>query len=143
MSQYYLIISFLTITSTLALTYDSSYHTSMQLMYLNFLIISPITVLFAFSKPNKTLNKELPNSNFMGLENHLVFWLNCMVSTFGQVGALFYLYNSSGFEHNTQTEIKFPTGWNGECQSSTADFLIIALLYITLSINIYRSSPWK
>jgi hypothetical protein len=78
MSQYYLIISFVTITTTVILTFDSSYQTSMEL------IASPFTMLFALSKSIKSCNKHMPDSNFMGLQHHLVFWVNCTILTLGK-----------------------------------------------------------
>jgi hypothetical protein len=66
MAQYYLIINFLSIVSTIILTSDASSDTSLEIIYKNFLVNIPITVSFSFSSPSTTLTKFLPNSNFMG-----------------------------------------------------------------------------
>lgn len=143
MSRYYLIISFLTITSTLILTFDASYHTSIQLIYLNFFIISPITMLFAFSKSQRKLSPLQPDTNFMGRSHHLVFWLNTLLLTAVQASAFFYYYSSKDFVVNPNPEVTFAKGWNGLCKSSTANFLIIGLLFTTLPIFLYKGHPWK
>lgn len=66
MTQYFCIINFLSITSTIILTSDSSYNSSYQLIYKNFLTTILLTLFFAFSRPAQSLSKYLPNSNFMG-----------------------------------------------------------------------------
>lgn len=143
MSRYYLIISFLTITSTLILTFDASYHTSIQLIYLNFFIISPVTMLFAFSKSQSKLTAFQPDTNFMGRKQHLVFWLNTILLTAVQSSAFFYYYNSSDFVANPEPAVTFASGWNGLCKSSTANFLIIGILFTALPIFLYKGYPWK
>jgi hypothetical protein len=103
-----------------------------------------MTLFFALSRPVKQLSKFLPNSNFMGVENHLVFWSSCLILSAGQVGAYYYYYNNSGdFVANPKPSATFSDGWNGVCKSTTVNFLIIVLEYTLLPVMIYRSSPWK
>lgn len=51
MTQYFSIVNFLSITSTIILTSDVSYDTSMQLIYKNFLTTILLTLFFALSRP--------------------------------------------------------------------------------------------
>lgn len=143
MTQYFSIVNFLSITSTIILTSDVSYATSMQLIYKNFLTTILLTLFFALSRPEKQLSKYLPNSNFMGLENHLVFWISCAILTAAQVASYFYYYNTPDFVPNSQPSATFSSGWNGVCKSATINFLITVLEFSVLPFFIFRSSPWK
>jgi hypothetical protein len=113
MTQYFLIVNFISITSTIIQTSDVSYSTSMQLIYKNFVTTLLMTLFFALSRPLKQLSRYLPNANFMGYENHLVFWLTCGALTAGQVGAYYYYINSSDFTPNPKPVANFKDGWTG------------------------------
>ena len=63
--------------------------------------------------------------------------------TAGQTAAYFVYYNSSEFMPNPKPIVTISTGFNGECQSSTVNFLISTLLFSFFPVIIYRSSPWK
>jgi hypothetical protein len=79
----------------------------------------------------------------MGVENHLLFWINCLILSAGQVGAYLYYYQTSDFVANPYPNATYQEGWNGVCKSTTVNFLIIILEHTLLPIFIYRSSPWK
>jgi hypothetical protein len=79
----------------------------------------------------------------MGVENHLVFWTNCLILAAGQLGAYLYYYHNSDFVANPHPIATYKDGWNGVCKSTTVNFLIIILEFTLLPIFIYRSSPWK
>lgn len=85
----------------------------------------------------------MPNSHFMSKENHLIFWVDSIILTLTQGFAFFYYTSSSDFEPNPQPKVTFSHGWNGVCKSSTANFLIVILIFTLLPIFIYRSAPWK
>lgn len=61
-------------------------------IYRNFTVVLPITLQFALSKRREELGKFMPNTNFMGLENHLVFWGTSLILGAGQVAAYLYYY---------------------------------------------------
>lgn len=143
MTQYFIITNFMEISAAILLTTDASGATSIQIIYKNFLTTLFITLFFALSRPIKKLTKNLPNSNFMGLENHLVFWLSCLIFIAGQVSSYFFYYNSPDFVPNPQHSATFSSGFNGLCKSSTINFLMSVLFYSSLPLFVYRSSPWK
>lgn len=127
----------------LILITDIAELTNAHEIYRNFNIAIPVTLQFALSKPAKELTKFQPNSNFMGLENHLVFWGTSLILGAGQIGAYLYYYQSNDFVPNPHPYVSYRDGWNGVCKSSTVNFLIIIVEYTLLPIVIYRSSPWK
>lgn len=65
--QYTILANLLDTLNTLILSHDSSYSTSMQLIYRNFFTSIPLTIFYGLSRSSKKLTKNLPNSNFMGL----------------------------------------------------------------------------
>lgn len=67
MVEYFCIVNFMAVVTTIILTVDAAYTTSMQLIYRNFVTTILMTLFMALSRPVKTLTKYLPSSNFMGL----------------------------------------------------------------------------
>lgn len=143
MTRYFLIVNFISITTTLLLTADVTYMTSMHLIYKNFVTTLLMTLFYALSRPAKSLSKFLPNSNFLGVESHLVYWSSCLILSAAQVGAYYYYYNTSDFVANPKPSATFSDGWNGLCKSTTVNFLIVILHSTLLPIMVYRGSPWK
>lgn len=143
MVQYFLPIQFMSIVLTLILTNDSSYFTSMQQIYKSFAHSLLLTLFMGLSRPSKELIKHMPNSNFMGLENNLIFWGNIIIFTLGFVSGYQYYIQTDDFVANSQTTVSFSSGWNGYNKSSTVCFLMANIMYIMLGVLVYRSSPWK
>ena len=135
---------FTSITLTLLMSTDSSYFTSIQLIYKNFLSTLIITLFLGMTRPAKQMCRYLNNSNLLDLENHLVYWGTMILYGVGLVGSYVYFTNSGDFVANTEHKsIKFPDGWYGETQSSTVNFITSIITFALLPIAIYRSSPWK
>ena len=143
LTQYFIIGSFIFIPSIIILTTDVTFATSMQSIYKNFITTLFMTLFFALSRPAKVLSRYLPNSNFMGKENHLVFWLSSIIFAAGQAGAYYYYYKTSDFVPNPRPVATFQSGWNGNTKTSTVNFLILVLQFTLIHIAIYRSSTWK
>jgi len=97
MAKYYGITQFLSITITLIMTNDYAYFTSLELIYKNFFNTLLITLLYGRSKPAGKLTKETPNSNFLDLENHLVFWGNTLICSIGLIISYSYYSNTEDF----------------------------------------------
>ena len=100
MSRYYGITQFLSIVNTLILTEDCSYFTSLQLLYKNFVNTLLITLFFGMSRPAKKLAKATPSSNYLDLQNHLIFWGNLLICSLGLVASYVYYFNSDDFIPN-------------------------------------------
>lgn len=94
-------------------------------MYKNFITTLILTLLFGLSRPAKKLTKYLPSSNFMGLENHLIFWITCILITIGYGVAYFWYKSSSDFSPNPTQYVTFDSGWTGVCKSGTMAFIIV------------------
>lgn len=75
---------------------DGTFFSDTQLMYLNLskLIIINLAIPLARAIPHTT--KYKPQSNFLGLENHLVFWGNVLIYSAGYVAAYVYGKEFSG-----------------------------------------------
>jgi magnesium-transporting ATPase (P-type) len=100
MAKYYGITQFLSIVNTVILTEDCAYFTSLELIYKNFINTLLITVCFCMCRPSRKLSKPIPNSNFLDLENHLVFWGNLLICTVGLVVAYIQYASSADFVPN-------------------------------------------
>jgi hypothetical protein len=62
-----MLINIVNTVTTLILSTDASYNTSMQLIYKNFVTSIPLTIFYGLCRPEKKLSKYMPSSNFMGL----------------------------------------------------------------------------
>lgn len=95
-------------------------------------------------KPYQKLKKFIPNSNFLDLENHLIFWTNLIIFSVGLVASYIYYANTDDFvPNNTHRYVHFEDGWFGNTKSSTMNFIAANLSYIALALFIYKSKPWK
>ena len=144
MTKYYGVTQFLSIVNTVILTEDCSYFTSIQLIYKNFINTLLITFCFSMCNPFKKLIKAIPNSNYLDLENHLIFWGHLVICSLGLIGSYVYYANSDDFEPNVDHRYcHFEEGWYGLTKSSTANFIAANITYVLLSLVLYKSKPWK
>lgn len=140
MTKYYGLTQFTSIIVTLILSTDSSYFTSLQLIYKSFLSTLIITLFLGMTRPAKQMCRYLNNSNLLDFENHLVYWGTTIIYGAGLIISYVYFTNSGDFIANTEHKtIEFPTGWYGETQSCTINFITSNILYSLLPIAIYRS----
>ncbi len=97
LTQYYMSTAYFSLLSSIIMISDATYYSSETLMYFNFtsLLIFPFT--FTFSRPIKESTKYVPDSNFMGLHNQLVYWGNVIINTSSVIAGYFYFYNTDEF----------------------------------------------
>ena len=143
MAQFYGLINLISVISSVLMANDAAYFTSMQFIYKIFTLTVPLTVLFGLSRPHTQLTAQLPASNLMGLQHHLVFWGNALIVSVGMTLGYLLLFNSQDFIINSQREVTFQSGWNGQCMSSTLVFLLGMICSLFLALLLYRSKPWK
>ena len=94
--------------------------------------------------PVKKLIKAIPNSNYLDLENHLIFWGNLVICSLGLISSYVYYSNSDDFVPNLgHRYCHFEDGWYGLTKSSTANFISANIIYVLLSLVLYKSKPWK
>jgi hypothetical protein len=138
-----MLINFLYLPTLLILLLDITTIAPMHEIYRNFLCILPITGVFGFSRHSKKLSKFLPNSNFMGVENQLIFWTNCAIASIAQYIVYLYYFKSSDFVPNPKPYATFVDGWNFICKSSSVFFLVNTVQATLMPFSTYRSLPWK
>jgi hypothetical protein len=86
-TQYYGVAQLLALTISVLLTSDGSYLSSIQLTYRNFALMLMVPIFYGLSRPAERLTKYLAQTNFMGLEHHLVFWGNFLIASAGLIVA--------------------------------------------------------
>jgi hypothetical protein len=86
-TQYYGMAQLLSLTITLLLTTEGSYPSSIQLIYTNFGLMLAVPLFYGLSRPAEKLTKYLTQTNFLGLEHHLVYWGNFVIMSAGLVAA--------------------------------------------------------
>ncbi len=91
--QYYFIISWVKLVSSILLLSDSTYFSSMQQIYYNFLATIPIPVILGISFPAAQPTKRRPNGNILTLHSHLLIWGNIVSIAIGMTFT--YLWYSS------------------------------------------------
>jgi magnesium-transporting ATPase (P-type) len=143
MTQYFSLISVLAIIVTICLTDDYSYFDSIQQIIHNFLISLPLTLFIGLSRPAEKNSKFSPESNFMGVENHLIYWGNVLIIGGGSIIAYYYYVNTDDFVSNPISSVTFDSGWSGESKGSTIFLGITNIYYSFLPILLARSKPWK
>lgn len=87
--------AFFNLLSSIILITDSTYYSSITLMYLNFTSILIFPLAFTFSRPAEEPTEFVPDSNFMGLHNHLMYWGNVVISSCSIIAGYFYFYFTS------------------------------------------------
>ena len=122
---------------------DATYYSSGSLMYLNFTSILIFPLTFAFSKPTEEPTRYVPDSNFMGLHNHLIYWGNVIIPIGGICGAYYYFYNTSEYAANPNPSITIKNGFNSQNHSATIMFLFVLVIFAFNALFIYSSMPWK
>ena len=100
MTKYYGMTQFTSITLTLLMSTDSSYFTSIQLIYKNFLSTLIITLFLGMTRPAKQMCRYLNNSNLLDLEHHLQYWLTTIIYSVGLTISYVYFSNTDGFIPN-------------------------------------------
>ena len=63
-------------------------------MFLNFAVLLIFPITFAVSRPAEQSTRFVPDSNFMGLHNHLIYWGNVLIPIAGVIGG-YYFYKST------------------------------------------------
>jgi hypothetical protein len=115
-----------------------------QLLYLNLSKLIIINLAIPLSRANPVPTKFKPQSNFLGLESHLVFWGNVLIYTGGYVAAYVYgRYFSDEFIPNPNSKVTLDSGYYHETFSTTILFICYNIQPPTLALFLYKSKPWK
>lgn len=80
---------------------DTTYFSGIQLIYFNFTSTVIVPLFMAGSFPSKNTNKFIPETNFMGLINHLRYWGNTIIPTAGLAAGYFYFAGTDDFVPNS------------------------------------------
>lgn len=133
--------SFIRITCSLLMLWDTTYFSSIHLTFMNYSSTVLISVFMALSAPSQHSNRFVPDTNFMGGMNHLRFWTNVIIPSAGLIAAYFYFVQHPDFVPNGTPEAidEFHT----DNMSATIVFLMILLPGGFNGLILYRSSPWK
>ena len=113
MVQYFVMVHFMTIIMMAIETQDAAFLMDIQIILRTFGLVVLMTIFMTFSPPTDTLSKYLSPSNFMGLENHLVFWGTAILIAGGYTLGYQLLYYSDEFVPNPNNKITFSEGWSG------------------------------
>lgn len=136
-------VSLMYMIQNIVLTKDGSSLSSMEYIYSSFVNSLIVTLLFGVSRASDTITKYFTNINFMGLENHLVFWGNMTISSLGMSVSYIYYSNSADFVANPYPAVTFADGTNSLTKSATIVFLCQNIINVFFPLFIYRSDPWK
>ena len=104
MFRYYGSTSFLKITCSLLLMSDTTYFSDSQLTYTNFTSTIIIPIFMALSSPSPHGCPFVPETNFMGVINHVRYWGNVIIPSGGLIGGYFYLVHHPDFVPNQTPE---------------------------------------
>ena len=142
MFRYYATISFIKITCSLLLMMDTTYFSGIHLIYFNFTSTVVIPLFMAGSYPSNNTNPFVPETNFLGLINHLRYWGNVIIPSVGLVAGYFYLINSENFVPN-ENPVVTEAGFSTLNQSATMMLLMVLIPFTFNGLFLYISKPWK
>ena len=142
MFRYYATISFIKITCSLLLLVDTTYFSGIHLIYFNFTSTVIIPLFMAGSYPSSNTNSFIPETNFLGLINHLRYWGNVIIPSAGLIAGYFYLINSENFVPN-DTPVVTEAGFSTFNQSATMMLLMVLIPFSFNGLFLYISKPWK
>ena len=115
-----------------------------QLLYLNLSKLIIINLAIPLSRAQPLPTKFKPQSNFLGLENHLVFWGNVLIFSGGYIAAYIYgRYFSNEFLQNPKPEVTFNSGYFSITYSTTILFICYNIQPPTMVLFLYKSKPWR
>jgi len=136
---YYGATSFVRATCSFVLMYDLSYFTGNQITFFAYSGNLFLALLLSLSGPADKLSNLIPNDNFMGWENALIYIINWVVPTGGMILSEYFLWNQGFFTPLTTV----PDTWNMTGYSNTIMLLAIELLMTGVIFTIYITQPFK
>lgn len=137
--RYYGSSNFLKITSSMIMLYGSSYFTPYQIIFFNYTSTIWLALFLALSHPCDKLNDEVPDDNFLGLENFLVYNGNWAIPTVGLIICIVYGTAMPLFRF-----AKSATGtWMYATYSNTIVFICIELMFVCCIFWTYVGRPFK
>ena len=121
--------------------WDTTYFSAIQLIYFNFTSTVIIPLFMAGSFPSKNSNRFVPETNFMGLINHLRYWGNVIIPSAGLIAGFFYFVNNPEFVPNETPEAI--TQFHPVNMAATIIFLMVLIPFSFNGLFLYISRPWK
>jgi magnesium-transporting ATPase (P-type) len=136
---YYGATSFMKATSSFILMYDWSYFSPNQITFYNYSSNLILTLFLVFSGPTDQLTSLIPNDNFMGWENALIYIGNFLFPTVGLILCEYYTLSNPFFQPNT---ISGPE-WILSGYTNTVILLCLEIMITGVIFGIYVAHPFK
>ena len=135
------ITSFQNIPTIIMMETEAVFFSPIQLLFgLTKYIIFP--VVLALSRPAEKQTVHKPSSNFLRLQNMLIFWGNSIIGAVAIVVIMVYYRGQSEYIWNTKTAT-VSSGWQYTSSMATSQFFFYNLYPIGLCYALYVSTPWK
>lgn len=141
--QFYGSISLFILVCSVIMIQEVTYFTTLQLMYLNFGTILLIPGALGMSRPDGEDSEYVPDSNMMGLHNHLMFWGNLIIPFIGVLGSWFYYKSTPEYIPNPKPSISIGGAFNSKNHCTTLIFILVILTSVCNGLILYKSKPWR
>lgn len=121
---------------------EGAYFSSFQLIFGNITKYIVLNILLALSKPTtyQTIYKSC--SNFLKLENTLVFWGNAILGALGHIAIMIYYRTAPEYRWN-YSKITINSGWVTQTSIVPAQYFFYTIHPIVLIFSIYLGEPFK
>ena len=136
------ITSFVSVPLLIIMETEGAYFSSFQLIFGNITKYIVLNILLALSKPTtyQTIYKSC--SNFLKLENVLVFWGNAILGALGHLAIMIY-YRTDPEYHWNYSKITINSGWVTQTSLVPAQYFFYSVHPIVLIFSIYLGEPFK
>jgi cation-transporting P-type ATPase 13A2 len=136
------ITSFLSVPIIVIMETEAVFFSSFQLIFTNLTKYIIFPVLLAMSRPSDKQTLHRPSSNFLHLENLLMFWGNVVIGTMAILAIMIYYRAQPEYVWNTSTAT-LDSGWTFQASMVTSQYVFNNLYPIALVWAVYVADPWK
>lgn len=136
------ITSFISVPVVIIMETEGAYYSSFQLIFGNLSKYIVLNIFLALSRSCAKQTIYTCCSNFMKLENQLIYWGNVIIGTLGHLVIMIYYRGESEYIWNYKY-VTTSTGWTSFTSLVSSQYLFYHVHPIALVFGIYVSSPWK
>lgn len=121
---------------------EGAYFSSFQLIFGNMTKYIILNILLALTKPTQFQTVYKACSNFLQLENQLVYWGNVILGTLGHLAIMIYYRTTPEYQWN-HSKVTIDSGWYTQTSLVPAQYMFYTIHPIVLVFAIYLGEPFK
>lgn len=136
------ITSFVSVPLLIIMETEGTYFSSFQLIFGNLTKYIILNILLALTRPAEIQTIYKACSNFLQIENQLVYWGNVILGSLGHIATMIYYRSTPEYQWNS-TKITLDSGWATKTSLVASQYMFYTIHPIVLVIAIYMGEPFK